>query len=219
MINVEQTIVSQYANSATITELIRNMNAYIDPRADIDAFYDFVWNVETAQGFGLDIWGRIVVIERELQIPDELEYFGFQNGTSDWDPFGVSPFYSGNATSSTYRLSDDAYRRLILTKALANISAMSAAALNQLLQNLFAGRGRCYVNDLGGMRMRWTFEFYLEPYEIAIVTNSGALPRPAGVRTYALEIPESTFGFSESGLDSEPFGQGTFFHTGILYVS
>jgi len=77
MINVEQTIISQYGNSATITQLVRNMNEYLDPRADFDAFYNFVWNVETAQGFGLDIWGRIVNIKRELLVPDTPNYFGF----------------------------------------------------------------------------------------------------------------------------------------------
>ncbi|WP_152882578.1 DUF2612 domain-containing protein, partial [Burkholderia multivorans] len=54
MLNVEQTILSQYGNSATITQLIQNFNQYIDPRADIDAFYNAVWNIDTAQGFGLD---------------------------------------------------------------------------------------------------------------------------------------------------------------------
>lgn len=67
MIDVESTIISQYANSPTITQLIAGMNAYIDPRADIDNFYNYVWNVETAQKFGLDIWGRIVGINRQIQ--------------------------------------------------------------------------------------------------------------------------------------------------------
>jgi hypothetical protein len=66
MRNVEQTIISQYGNSATITQLIQNMNDYIDPRADIDNFYSFIWNVDTAQGFGLDIWGRIVNVSRSI---------------------------------------------------------------------------------------------------------------------------------------------------------
>ena len=36
MIDVERTIVSQYANSATIVQLVQNMNTYLDPRADFD---------------------------------------------------------------------------------------------------------------------------------------------------------------------------------------
>lgn len=50
MVNVEQTIISQYANSATIVQLIQNMNGYVDPQADFDNFYNYVWNVDTAQG-------------------------------------------------------------------------------------------------------------------------------------------------------------------------
>ena len=87
MIDVEQTIISQYGNSATITQLVRNMNEYLDPRADFDTFFDFVWNVETAQGFGLDIWGRIVDIARTLLIPPPVEYFGFNEASPGSFPF------------------------------------------------------------------------------------------------------------------------------------
>lgn len=214
MINVEQTIISQYGNSATITQLIQGMNVYLDPRADFDAFYNFVWNVDTAQGFGLDIWGRIVNISRELQIADGGPYFGFKQ--ANMHPFNQAPFRTGVATTSTYFLSDDAYRQLILVKALANISATTAPALNQLLQNMFAGRGRCYVNDLGNMQLRYTFEFLLTPYEFAIMTQSGALPRPAGVQA-TLVNNERYFGFSQGG--GAPFGQAPFIQEGATHAT
>ena len=217
MINVEQTIISQYGNSATITQLVRNMNEYLDPRADFDAFYNFVWNVETAQGFGLDIWGRIVNIKRELLVPDTPNYFGFSDALPGSFPFDEQPFYSGTEPSTqTYRLGDDAYRQLILVKALANISATNAPSINQLLQNLFAGRGRCYVNDLGGMALRYVFEFDLTPYEFAIMTQSGALPRPAGVNASLFQSALPLFGFSEAGLSAAPFGQGVFVPQGAI---
>ena len=78
-------------------------------------------------------------------------------------------------------LSDDYYRRLILTKAMANISITSAPAINRLLNNFFAGRGRCYVIYNNDMTFVFHFEFSLEPFELAAVTKSGAFPRPAGV--------------------------------------
>ena len=217
MIDVEQTIISQYGNSATITQLVRDMNTYLDPRADFDTFFDFVWNVETAQGFGLDIWGRIVNISRELQIPADATYFGFSDALPGSFPFGEQPFYGGTpGATSTYRLADDAYRQLILIKALANISATNAPSLNQLLQNMFAGRGRCYVNDLGGMALRYTFEFDLTPYEFAIMTQSGALPRPAGVNASLFQSALPLFGFSEAGVSAAPFGQGVFVPQGAM---
>ncbi|MGN8062813.1 DUF2612 domain-containing protein [Ralstonia sp. 22111] len=215
MFNVEQTILSQYANSPTLVQLIQNMDDYIDPSADIDAFYSLIWNVDTAVGIGLDIWGKIVGLEngRKLTIPVAEIHFGFSEaGTASAAPFGQGTFYPGAETTQTYLLGDDAFRTLILVKALANICDGSIQSMNQLLQNLFAGRGRCYVNDLGGMRMRYTFEFYLQPWEEAIVTQSGALPRPTGVLASILQVQlPDVFGFAEAGASAAPFDQGVFY--------
>lgn len=216
-----QTIISQYACSPTLVQLINNMDAYINPDADFDAFFDFCWNVDTAQGFGLDNWGAIVNVSRLLQIPsDELDLGFDEAGTASATSFGSGVLYNGTQATQTFSLTDDAFRSLILVKALANISNCTAASLNQLLQNLFAGRGRCYVNDMGNMQMRFTFEFTLEPFELAILTQSGALPRPAGVQSFVATINlPYVFGFSEAGTPSAtPFGQGAFY-TGINYTA
>lgn len=213
MINVEQTIISQYANSDAITKLIYGMNDCIDPSTDFDNFYNFVWNVQTAQGFGLDIWGKIVVVSRYLRIVGSDPYVGF-NEAIDFYPFDDGTWYNESNSTSTYRLSDDAYRVLILAKALRNISRSDARTANTLLKNMFSGRGRCYVNDLGGMAMRYTFEFQLTDYEFAIITQSGVMPRPAGVTAYLLQVPEEgVFGFSEA-IDSLPFDDGVFLPEG-----
>ena len=207
MLDVEQTIVSQYATSATLVQLIKNFNEHIDPSADIDAFFDAVWNIDTAKGFGLDIWGRIVGVTRNIQVPGTLSNFGFSEGTN-YQPFGQAPFYAGVSSSNTYSLTDDAFRTLILVKALANISNCTAPSFNQLLQNLFAGRGRCYVCDTGGMQMHYVFEFTLQPYEVSIIQNSGAFPRPAGVGAKALTVDTATtFGFKEA-THMQTFGHG-----------
>jgi hypothetical protein len=211
MIDVEQTILSQYANSPTLVQLIQNMNAYIDPSADIDAFFNNIWNIDSAVGKGLDIWGKIVGLMngRLLQIPSTDLDFGFKEASAA--TFGEGVFYNGASTTQTYELADPAFKTLILVKAMANISDGSIPSYNQLLQNLFAGRGRCYINDLGNMQMRYTFEFYLEPWEVAVMTQSGALPRPTGVLAMMVQIPAgSTFGFNEGG--GATFGEGTFFN-------
>ena len=212
MLNFKDTITSQFANSPTILALMANMDAYIRQDANYQQFYNYIWNVNTAQGFGLDIWGRIVDVSRYLKVPSTEINFGFSAaGNASATPFGQGVFYSGAAATNTYALSDDAYRVLILAKALANISATTSQALNQLLRNLFPGRGRCYVNDLGGMQMRYTFEFALLPYELAIVTSSGVLPHGAGVQVFVLQRPAPFFGFSEMGTaDAAPFGQAVF---------
>jgi hypothetical protein len=214
--NVEQTIISQYANSPTLVQLVENMNEYIRQDVDFQTFYDFVWNVDTAQGFGLDIWGSIVGISRLLEIPSNLNLFGFQN---DVVPPGVQPFnfgvfnVPGGFSTSSFLLPDDAYRVLILTKALSNISATTAPAINQILQNLFPGRGNAYVLDLGNMAMQYTFEFELSLTEFAILSQSGALPHPAGVKVNIVVIPSADlFGFVEALPNAQPLGFGVFYN-------
>lgn len=194
MLDFERTILSQYANSPTLVQLITNMNGYIDPRADIDSFYNNVWNIDTAVGYGLDVWGRIVGVGRVLQI-STVEYFGIKGpaGASGL-PFNQAPFYNGEALTENYALSDDAYRTLILAKALANICFASVPAINQILINLFGAfgplpvAGNCYVTDGQNMTMTYTFGDNLDPVQTAIVYQSGVLPKPSGVNATVVQL-------------------------------
>lgn len=204
----------QYAASPVIQRLVVDRNSYF-PTDWHDQFYDVVWNVDTAEGFGLDIWGRIVVINRDVRVPAE-DYFGFSAEPQTWSAFSEDSFYGGPTSTDIYRLEDNAYRVLILAKALANITKTNAPALNGALQNLFSGRGRAWVNDLGDMTMRFVFEFELAPWEFAVLTSGGVLPRPAGVGVKLAQVPLETFGFAEAGDESQPFNQGTYLSTGAV---
>lgn len=188
--DVDATVISQYSQSPTLVELVESMAAYIDPRTNLTLFYSYVWNVDTAQGFGLDVWGRIVGIGRLLRITGDDPTFGFDNDSDppDWQPWSQGRFARGGEDGEAVILDDGAYRILILVKALANITATSAASINALLRNLFPGRGNPYVEDLGGMAMRFVFDFKLTPVEYAIVSQSGALPHPAGV-SFSVTMP------------------------------
>jgi len=204
----------QYAASPTINKLIEDRASYF-PIAWQQQFFDNAWNVDTAQGFGLNIWGRIVVIGRNIQIP-AVDYFGFNaSPEQSWSPFGQESFYTGPTATTTFSLADNAFRVLVLAKALSNITKTNAPALNRVLRQLFPGRGRAWANDLGSMTMRVVFEFALEPWELAVLSGGGVFPRPAGVGAKLAQIPVDTFGFAEAG-DSEPFGQGTFLSNGAV---
>lgn len=211
MQDFERTIISQYGStSLTLRQLITNFNGYIDPAALFDEFYDKIWNIDTAEGVGLDIWGRIVGVGRTLTITAPATYFGYEVGPLDFTPFNDAPFWNGTPVTQNFILSDAAYRTLILIKAATNIARTTSPVINRLLTQLFPGRGRCYVNSLGNMQMRFTFEFYLEPFELAILTQSDVLPRPTGVGVTLLEVPQgSTFGFNEA-VNASPFGEGAF---------
>lgn len=207
--DVWKTVISQYANSEILVGLIENIFAYLDQTKNFDAFFDFVFNVDTAQGYGLDVWGRIVGVNRVLHV-SVGNWFGFDEALPGSFTFGQGAFYSGSTLTTNYALSDQAYRQLILAKAAANITNGSIPAINQILLSLFPNRGNCYVTEGGGlgnwfgfqestnaqgfnqasfysgatistMTMTYTFEFQLTPVELAIVQQSGVLPKPTGV--------------------------------------
>jgi len=211
MQNLEKTIESQFANSPLMMQLVQNMDQYLDQSANVEGFLSTVWNILDAQGFGLDFWGQVLQVSRLLQIASPGPFFGFdQSGSMVGFGQGVFLQYVGETT--TFAMLDGAYKKALLTKALANITRVSIPGCNQLVSNLFAGRGRCYCTDSGNMVMTYTFEFVLLPVELAILTQSGVLPHPTGVAVTIVQVPVSSgvFGFNGSGL--QPFNQGTFFN-------
>lgn len=207
--DVWSTVISQYANSPILTRLIENIAAYIDPTKNLDLFFDCIWNIQTAVGYGLDVWGRIVGVRRILQVQTG-DWFGFGEALPGSEPFGQAAFYSGTPLTSNYSLSDESYRLLIMTKAAANITDGSIPSINRILMSLFPHRGNCFVTDgtppgnwfgfeesrnahgfnqapfyagqaVPTMVMTYKFEFELTPVELAIVQQSGVLPKPTGV--------------------------------------
>lgn len=88
--DVEKTIISQYANSDRLAGIIRAFAKDVDQTATLDAFYNLVMNLDTAQGYGLDCWGRIVGVNRVLQVTN-TDYFGFAEA-GDALPFGDARF-------------------------------------------------------------------------------------------------------------------------------
>lgn len=183
-----QTVISQYANSPILLQLLANFADYIDPTANFDAFFGLVFNVDTAQGYGLDVWGRIVGVSRVLQLPSGGTFFDFSTSApatpvpnTDRHSFNEAIFFGGGGLTSNFALTDAAYRKLILAKALANISDGSLPSINQILINLFGTYGNCYVTDGQDMTMTFSFAPTLSSVDFAIVSQSGVLPRPAGV--------------------------------------
>lgn len=174
-------VISQYANSPILDAMITSFNAAMDQTSNIQNLYDMIWNIATARGYGLDVWGRIVGVTRTLQFPTGQTYFGFEESSPSWTGFGQGGFYSGAGTTNNFVLADGDFRTLIYAKAATNICDGSIPAINKILLALFPLRGACYVADNQDMSMTYTFQFVLNQVELAIVQLSGALPNPAGI--------------------------------------
>ena len=206
-----QTVISQYAGKSVLLSLIETFNDAVDQSANIDLFYNAIFNVATATGYGLDVWGRIVGVSRVLTIPGG-DYFGFAGAGPTIFGFGQAPFWAGSPPSYNYALLDEPYRLLIMVKSFANIMAATTPNYNKLLNTLFPNRGNCYCQDNGNMQMTCVFEFPLQPWEIAILTQSGALSAPTGVGLNIMVIdPATTVGFAGQNPPCTTWGYGSFF--------
>ena len=183
------TVLSQYANSPVLTSMILAFNSAMDMTLPMSNFYDFMWNIQTAQGYGLDVWGRIVGAQRILNLPGTAGFVGFGEATGSWTGFGQGIWASpGVGLVQNYVLSDVDYRRLILTKAATNISDGSITSTNKILLALFPGRGNCWVADGQNMSLTYTFQFALTPAEFAIVQTPGVLPAASGVQVFVNQL-------------------------------
>ena len=190
-------IQSQYAASVRITELLQSCKDHILPDTDIALFYDKMFNIQTAEGYGLDVWGEIIGISRYIQ--------------SYADP------------TATLTLDDENYRRLLFVKAAANIMDSTLYSMNYILKKLYPDL-TCYVQLATSWRTDGDYTYNETPMEINFVFFNhhltdlersifevvGSFNRGAGVYWNLVEyIQDDIFGFKGSLL--QPFDQGIFF--------
>lgn len=210
MLNVKDTLMSQYANSPVIISLIEGINEALDPNSTADKFYTMLWRLSSASSWGLDIWGRIIGVSRNVQMsaPDATT-FGFKTEpvSPNFTPFNVAPFSAGGASFNTYRLPDELYKQLIIIKAASNILYATAPNINKYLQMIFDEKAYYYIT--GHMTAEYIFEFELTPFQRIIVYTLKLLPEPCGVLISYAERPiAEIFGFE--GSEYETFDNGVF---------
>ena len=201
----------QYGSSPIINQIVEFLGQNFDYQDVIDSFYDICWNIDTAQGFWLDVWGRKVGVSRVIRIPVDINYVGFN---PYFETLGFGQLYGLlSDDQQNYYLSDDNYRILILAKAFSNITDCSTPELNQLLKILFPGQ-LAYVSNLFSMVMVYVFAFTVTVAQRAIITGANVLPHPSGVATFALfGNLFNTIGFNPYGMT---FGYGTLFDANSL---
>jgi len=139
MINYMQTVASQYGNSPRMLSLLQSMNSSVDPVNDIDNFYSAIYDIDTANSYGLDLWGRIIGIGRVMSATAIAKYLGFEEGqtsANDYLSFGFGTLFTGNLQGSL-TLADSAYRLLLKIKAISNIQGKSIPQINNMMTILF----------------------------------------------------------------------------------
>ena len=67
-----KTIYTQFKrDSSNLCDLIDRAALGLDVKQDFADFHENFWDIETATGVWLDVWGVIVAVDRFLELPDD----------------------------------------------------------------------------------------------------------------------------------------------------
>lgn len=143
-------------------------------------FYTNIFNIDTANTFGLSVWGILLGVERPT----------YESG-------GVIHYYS-----------DDMYRLFLKSRILMFQMDGSIYKINQYINYLFPNKP-IYVIDNYNMTISITFYYTPTSEEWQLLNNPDFLPRPSGVKIELKTIdPTKIFGFYGTGFqpwDTKPF--------------
>ncbi len=206
---IDKTIQSQYSASPNIKNVIKAFHNLIKIENDVNTLFKNMIDIDTAKGYGLDVWGRILALPRGYaDVSDNQPYLGFKmlNDATDprLDTFTNAPFYNQMATSNVL-LSDDVYYTYLMLKALINISNGSLGSLNYMLKFLFKDRDISIIH-VDNMVLRLVMFDKLSIAEKQALYNMDWLP--VGVELEIYQVDTDTFGFD--GQELQTFDNGNF---------
>ena len=160
-------MIGQYANSPVLVALNNGLTELFDDSQFVENWYNVVFNLKTATGYGLDVWGRILNMSREIEYN------------------GVSYYLQGAQTiggiTFTAEEMENFYRMVLQITAMRYIGNASIYSINSILDVIFSDYGRAYCYEYGTMQIRYVFEFYMNDLLKAMIESlnmhpSGVLP-------------------------------------------
>lgn len=172
----------QYEQAENVKKLIENKQKFL--KENVEDFWDNwiknVFNIDTADSFGLNIWGTILGVGR--------------------------PSYVDNG--QTIDFTDEQYRRVLKGRILLMLSNGSVNSINAYLNYLFPDKP-VFAVDYYDMSLNIVFYYTPDASEMAVIQMDGFLPRPAGVEVnYVIIPPDEVFGFD--GQELANFDNGAF---------
>ena len=162
IIDLQKSILWQYDKAQKLSDIIIQKGVWYKSNVT-DFVVDFFWNIfnlRTANDFGLNIWGKILNFPRQIV----LSY--------------------GEHAGEVYELSKEQYRFLLIGQVLKFQMDTTITEINKYLSVIFPNNnGTCYVIDNQDMTINYSIaEGFLTDEIKVLVDNYEFLPRPAGVK-------------------------------------
>ena len=194
----------QYDNTVKLKGLLEKKLLWYDENYTFfwQDWYDNVFNLLTANTFGLAVWSIILDIPLFINQIDESgkPLFGFNAIDGSFPTYlnNYKNFENGNFTSqsSPIHLTVEQQRLILRLRYYQLVSRGDVIETNRFLKELFADFGDVYMLDGLDMSIVYVFTFDLDPSVLVVLQNYDVLPRPAGVRIRYVISSDYIFGFN-----------------------
>jgi len=207
-VNLMQAILWQYEDAEKLKAIVEAKQAWVNKNQKEFwlSWYRDVFNIDTANTFGLSVWARILDVQlqvdnssKEGEIP-----FGFGSNNNN---FGNGNF--GVVAGSTQGLSLEQQRLVIRFRYFQLTSRCTVPEINEFLSEVFKDKGNAFVFDPLDMSfVLYTFGFAPDSQLQFILDEYDLLPRPAGVgvKWQAQSLPSFGFGVYNLNFNNGNFG-------------
>jgi hypothetical protein len=179
-VNLLQALLWQYQNAPNIQALLQDKQTWYDENQTEfwTDFYTDIFNLETANAFGLSVWSIILgqpIVFNNASNPGQVPWgFGTHNVN-----FTQGNFAGGAGNS--YALPLIAARILLMLRYFQLVSSGTVPETNRMLAYVFKDYGPAWLEDNNDMTQTYKFNFALNAELNYIFKNIDILPRPAGV--------------------------------------
>jgi hypothetical protein len=221
-VNLTQVILWQYNNSTTARALINSKQEWYTENETVfwNSWLIDVFNLVTADDFGLSVWAIILNVPLFLTIdaePDTGNFFGFNTNPPTLEN-NYTNFFEGNFSNSgdSIALTTEEQRFILRLAYFKYITRGAIPEINTFLNYLCSTSAlvpegeTAYALEKFHMQMRYIFTFVLSYPLQQIIRQFDLLPRPAGVELEAVMINDTTFGFNTNPPNLENNNQNFF---------
>jgi len=206
-VNLMRALLWQHNDAARLQGLLQSKQDWYNENQSAfwSDWFDDVFNLQTANDFGLAVWAIILGLPLAVAptATGEQDIFGF---AADDENFNNGNFA---ADGSQIVLATEQKRLVLRLRYYQLTTRHSVTQANAIMRAVF-GDGWGFVSDSLLMKIRYVFAVAPAPQVQFILTNYDLLPRPAGVKAdYIVQGDADGFGF---GAFHENFNNGNFYH-------
>lgn len=170
-----------------------------------------MWDIDIAQGYSLDVLGRILKVTRTSVSMTEKEYLTYYEKTGGLG-WGQGRWYvAGEAFRETILLTDSEFRFLLKARIWKLYQNPSIDYLTDAVQDLTGADAYIVDNNNMTMKVFYSNSVAADSFIRFAIETLDVLPRPVGIMYNYEQAPAKFFGFGDAEFENNyGFNEGRF---------